>query len=587
MFVQHMLASLLPTGRASIVVPHGVLFRGGKEKEIRKGLLGAKEGVKGDVIEAVIGLPPKLFYGTGIPGALLLMNKNKPDALRNKVFFINADAEFAEGKNQNTLRPEDIEKIDHVFTHKLEVPKYSRLVDIAEIERNDWNLNIRRYVDNTSEPEPEDVRAHLLGGLPKSEVAARKSLLKKFGVKVVLVFQDRDERYYDFKPEVAGKDAIHILVENDPNVRQTMDAMNAHLAEWWKEAQADFARLAPEAKVFPEEGNGSQDQFKESAAVFLTLKGHLYPGVRRTLINSLKKQIVPVGVLDEFQVAGIFVNWWDGIKYDLKTILTNGWSPTLIPDSYLIAAFFKKEAKEIEDLEAAVGEKESALAEAVESAQALMEYEAEEDEKFTSALMRKELTAAIKDLKTSKSAEAKTDLKRHQEAFEQLKETEEALRELKRKQEQRQFDLEVKLGLKKFGSEEETWDARRLKEQAEKELAALEAEGEQDKENKAKAKRLRGDIVTLERRIGAIERLSDSIGGAITEPDAKELILRKHHDLVAEQLNRYLNEEKRAVLGVFENLWAKYAVPSRDLETARQETDTELKGFITKLNYLR
>jgi len=114
MFVQHMLASLLPTGRASIVVPHGVLFRGGKEKEIRKGLLGAKEGVKGDVIEAVIGLPPKLFYGTGIPGALLLMNKNKPDALRNKVFFINADAEFAEGKNQNTLRPEDIEKIDHV-----------------------------------------------------------------------------------------------------------------------------------------------------------------------------------------------------------------------------------------------------------------------------------------------------------------------------------------------------------------------------------------------------------------------------------------------------------------------------------------
>ncbi len=142
------------------------------------------------------------------------------------------------------------------------------------------------------------------------------------------------------------------MVENDPNVRQTLDTMNTHLAAWWKEAQADFARLAPEAKVFPEEGNGSQDRFKESAGTFLALKGHLYPEVRRTLINSLKKQIVPVGVLDEFQVAGVFVNWWDGIKYDLKTILTNGWSPTLIPDRYLVAAFFQKEAQEIEDLEA-------------------------------------------------------------------------------------------------------------------------------------------------------------------------------------------------------------------------------------------
>src|SRR5208282_5229887 len=119
--------------------------------------------------------------------------------------------------------------------------------------------------------------------------------------------------------------------------------------------------------------------------------GHSFlPEVRRSLISSLKTQLVPVGVLDEFQVAGVFVNWWDGIKYDLKTIMTNGWSPTLIPDRYLIDEFFQTEAKEIEDLEAAVGEKESTLAEAVEAAQSLMEYEAEEDEKITPALMRKE-----------------------------------------------------------------------------------------------------------------------------------------------------------------------------------------------------
>ncbi|MCA9946726.1 MAG: SAM-dependent DNA methyltransferase, partial [Anaerolineales bacterium] len=198
MFVQHMLASLKPSGKMAVVMPHGVLFRSSKEKEIRQALLTDN----GSVIEAIISLPQKLFYGTGIPAAILVLNKNKPDALRGKVFFINADAEYAEGKNQNILRPEDIEKIDYVYTHKLEVPNYSRLVDVAEIEGHDWNLNIRRYVDNTPPPEPEDVRAHLIGGVPKAEVAAQTPQIEKFNLDVGLIFQERDEAYYDFKPAV-------------------------------------------------------------------------------------------------------------------------------------------------------------------------------------------------------------------------------------------------------------------------------------------------------------------------------------------------------------------------------------------------
>ena len=91
------------------------------------------------------------------------------------------------------------------------------------------------------------------------------------------------------------------------------------------------------------------------------LGGRHLPEVRRTLIDSLKQQLVPIDVLDEFQAAGMFVNWWDGIKYDLRITMTNGWSPMFIPDRYLIEAFFQKEAKEIEDLEAAIGEKESTL----------------------------------------------------------------------------------------------------------------------------------------------------------------------------------------------------------------------------------
>ena len=111
MFVQHMLASLKPNGHMATVMPHGVLFRGGKEKLIREIF------INDDCIEAIISLPTGLFYGTGIPACVLVMNKSKPDELRNKILFINADREYAEGKNQNKLRPEDIEKIDYVFTN--------------------------------------------------------------------------------------------------------------------------------------------------------------------------------------------------------------------------------------------------------------------------------------------------------------------------------------------------------------------------------------------------------------------------------------------------------------------------------------
>jgi len=312
------------------------------------------------------------------------------------------------------------------------------------------------------------------------------------------------------------------------------------------------------------------------------LQGRYLPDVRRALIDSLKQQLVPIGVLDEFQAAGVFVNWWDGIKYDLKTIMTNGWSPTLIPDRYLIETFFQKEAKEIEDLEAAIGEKESALAEAVEAAQALLEYEAEEDESVTAALMRKELTAAIKDMQNGKASE----LSHLQEALNTLKETEDTLRELKKKLDQCQYDLEVKLALKKFGPEEEIWEARRLKEQAEKEFAVLGPEARQDKETKAKAKRLRSDIATLERRIETVRRLTASIGGVITESEAKALILQKHHDLVAEQMNRYLNEEKRGILSVFENLWDKYAVSEKTIDSEHQRTIISLEGYFEKLRYI-
>lgn len=150
-FVQHMLATLNHTGKAGVVLPHGILFRGGAEGKIRQGL------VKEDLIEAIIGLPSNLFYGTGIPATIILYNKDKEEAHQNKIFFIDASQDFQEGKNQNVLRDEDVEKIVSTFDNYEEIEKYSRIVTLDEIKENDFNLNISRYIDTTEEEEQIDV----------------------------------------------------------------------------------------------------------------------------------------------------------------------------------------------------------------------------------------------------------------------------------------------------------------------------------------------------------------------------------------------------------------------------------------------
>ena len=153
-FVQHMVAVLSdrdPGCRLGVVMPHGVLFRGAAEGRIRRGLLQA------DIFEAVIGLPPNLFYGTGIPASILVLNRDKPDTRYGRVLFIDASSDFEEGSNQNRLRDQDIARIAATFRSFADADKYARVVPLAEIERNDWNLNISRYVDTAEEEERVDI----------------------------------------------------------------------------------------------------------------------------------------------------------------------------------------------------------------------------------------------------------------------------------------------------------------------------------------------------------------------------------------------------------------------------------------------
>ncbi len=149
-FVEHMIASLNSKGRMGTVVPHGVLFRGGAEGKIRKGLLDKNT----DLIEAIIGLPQNIFYGTGIPAALLIINKDKAENRKGKILFIDASSGFIKDGNKNKLRDADIEKIIETFDNFEPVEKYAEVVHLKTIEENDYNLNISRYVD-TSEEEIE------------------------------------------------------------------------------------------------------------------------------------------------------------------------------------------------------------------------------------------------------------------------------------------------------------------------------------------------------------------------------------------------------------------------------------------------
>ena len=154
-FVQHMVASLKPGGMLAVVLPHGILFRGGTEGKIRKGML------EDDLIEAVIGLAPNLFYGTGIPACILIVRKSKPEERRGKVLIVNGENDFRDGKNQNSLADENVRRLSGAFLAYKDEERFARVVGLDEIEKNDWNLNIARYVQTAEEEEPIDVAAEV------------------------------------------------------------------------------------------------------------------------------------------------------------------------------------------------------------------------------------------------------------------------------------------------------------------------------------------------------------------------------------------------------------------------------------------
>ena len=486
MFLQHMIASLKDNGIMATVMPHGVLFRGGQEKVIRE------EIVKEGIIEAIIGLPPKLFYNTGIPACVIVINKNKPVHLKDKILFINADREYGEGRNQNFLRPEDIEKIVNVFDNKKDIPKYSRLVDIKEIEENDFNLNIRRYVDNSPDIEINDVHAHLFGGIPKREAAGYEEQFKKLHIHYQILLTEKGEVYLKFKDEIKEKNQIREVIEDSLEIKTLSLTHKEKLNDWWKDVKLQIEQFY---------GKNNLWKFRDESLI------------------KLKNTLLPIGTFDEFKISGIFANWWEELVYDFKSIINNGWNKNLVERDRIKEKYFKKDLEEIEDLESSLNELEGDLNEILEEVE---DWDEEEQGDKTANKVKEFLKDMIKDLSKQNN-------------------------EISRKEAIKWSNLLGKI------------------EQKEKEI-----------------KKLKKAISDKEKKIE--EKIDEKIE-ILTVEEVKELLLEKFFALIQNQLEKYLNEERKEIIKIFENLWDKYRISLDELRNERNEQVEKLYEFLKRLGY--
>jgi type I restriction enzyme M protein len=380
MFVQHMLAVLKADGKMAVVMPHGVLFRGGEEKEARKHF------IQRGWLEAVIGMPAGLFYGTGIPACVLVFDK-KDAATRKDVLFINADREFREGKAQNFLRPEDISKIVHVHRERRTVDAYARLVPHGEIESEEWNCNIRRYVDNAPPPEPQDVRAHLQGGVPLAEIESLQRFWANYPGLRETVFTPRDKSYSDFSPSITHRRDLAAIVANDPAIAAAHSGFHETLAKWWEENLPHISGLAAEGEK----------------------KGNVY-ALRRLLLSSIGQTFDGDTLLTDHQIRGALARYFEFFKPELKSIAFSGWGAELIPDDEILQSQFPEVLAEMESKRLRIAELAALFAAADEE-----DYEDSDDTGILPGSEVKDLKTKLKETKAqaklAKKEKRSADLK--------------------------------------------------------------------------------------------------------------------------------------------------------------------------------
>lgn len=324
-FLLHILASLKSTGKGAVIMPHGVLFRGGAEGAIRKRI------VEQGYIKGIIGLPANLFYGTGIPACIIVLDKEHASA-RKGIFMIDASKGFIKDGNKNRLRSQDIHKIVDAFNKQAEIPKFSRLVPFSEISENDFNLNIPRYIDSSEPGDLQDIAAHLLGGIPDHDIEDLRKYWRILPNLRSSLFEPTDRARYS-QLKVASSE-IKSTIFGHAEFAAFTKTVHSHFAKW---KAGNLALLA-----------GIQIGDHPKA---------LIEAVSESLLDTFKT----TPLLDAYDVYQHLMSYWaDTMQDDVYMLVHDGWNALadgkpnidLIPSSLVVARYFADDTKAIEQLEA-------------------------------------------------------------------------------------------------------------------------------------------------------------------------------------------------------------------------------------------
>lgn len=303
-YLLHIIRSLKSTGRAACILPHGVLFRGNAEAEIRKSL------VRRGLIQAIIGLPANLFYGTGIPACILVIDKAGAAARvtsRLGIFMIDAAQGYMKDGPKNRLRERDIHRIVDTFTTLDESdPRYARLVGLDEIEKNDFNLNLPRYIDSSTPEDPQDIDAHLNGGIPEADVLAPDTLGRYWAVCPQLraaLFKPRRPGYLDLAVAPA---AIKSTIHQHPEFQAFTTAMNRHF-DTWRDAAASSLKALEKGAFQPKD----------------LIRG------AEGLLAHYEHQPTAAKLIDPYAVYQHLMDYWaETMQDDAYLIAEDGWRAT-------------------------------------------------------------------------------------------------------------------------------------------------------------------------------------------------------------------------------------------------------------------
>jgi len=435
-FLLHILKSLKSKGKAAVILPHGVLFRGNAEAEIRQNL------IRKGVIKGIIGLPANLFYGTGIPACLILLDKENADN-RKGIFMIDASKGFVKDGNKNRLREQDIHKIVDTFNKMDESnPKYARMVSVTEIEEKEFNLNIPRYIDSTEAEDLQNIEAHLQGDIPNEDITPLSNYWEVYPSLRNHLFESSSRKNF-CKLKIA-KEEIKQNIFSHPEFEAYGNKVNEVFTAWKNKNTPVCKAISGAVKPKQFIHTLSEDLLIAFANLKLIDKYDVYQHLMTYWVDTMQDDcylIVASGWAEGAQCRELFkvedknkkMMWAE--QHDVE-IGNRRYKSDLIPRHILIEKYFTAEQKNIETLEAnadAIGAQTDELVE---------EYSGEGDKAFFSELdkvnkaeVSKELKAVIAELKTDnvneELQEKKTVFEKYLNLLEQQAEANKKLKEAK------------------------------------------------------------------------------------------------------------------------------------------------------------